>query len=196
MRDALVLKKGENYDIKETKMRKPSIVFSNVDKDFLKYDIIEAIRNQNSFIEETDKLDLVMAKMNRKNTSQYGIIECNGSAFKKLISAGRIYIGLRRCPVWENLKVSRCYRCYGFNHKISDCKYNGPTKCSQCPDTHYYKDCKSKNFSCVNCIENNDKFKTRYDVNHSVLDSMCPLYEIQIRKLRERTDYRSANSIV
>lgn len=195
MRDELASKMGENYDIKETKMRKPSIVVSNIEKDFFKDDIIKAIRNQNSFLEETDELDLVLAKINRNNTSQYGIIECNGSAFKKLISAGRIYIGLQRCSVWENLKVSRCYKCYGFNHKISDCKYNGPTKCSQCPDSHYYKDCKSKKFSCINCVENNNKFKTRYDVNHSVLDKICPLYEIQIKKLRERTDYRSSNTI-
>lgn len=117
-------------------------------------------------------MKLVLAKINRRNISQYGIIdlkqkgiiESSGSAFRNLITEGRIYIGLRRCPVLEKVKVIRCFKWYGFNHKISDCKYSGPTKCSQCADVHCYKDFKSRKFSCINCIDNNIKYKTDYKI--------------------------------
>lgn len=125
MKDVLISKMGEKYEINETKMRKPSVIVTNIDKELPKNDILVAIKNQNPFLKEADQLDLVLAKINGKNTSQYGILECNGSAFRKLISAGKIYVGLRRCPVMENLKVTRCCKCYGFNHKVSDCRYDG-----------------------------------------------------------------------
>lgn len=189
MKDVLITKLGQNYDIKESQMRRPSIFVSNIEKDFQSGDIVEAIRNQNLFLDEADEIKLVSLKMNKHKTSQSGIIECNGSAYKKLLSVGKIYLGLHRCSVRENLRVVRCFKCYSFNHKINDCKYNGPPVCSKCSGSHDYKTCKSEENYCNNCIRSNTKYKTDFSVGHTALDTGCPLYEIQMKRVKDRTDY-------
>lgn len=186
---ALVESMGEGYEVDETRMRQPAVFIGNLDENIDSESLIDSIKSQNDFITEEDQMQLSLLRKNRRKNGQFAIIQCNRSAFNKLIKAGRVYVGLRRCPLHENLSVLRCYKCYKFNHKGKDCKYVGDKRCSKCAGTHRHDECSSNLTKCMNCLDSNEKYGTRYSVDHEVLDVNCPLHKIQLDRQKERTDY-------
>lgn len=189
MREQLQTHLVDGYDITESKLRSPSLFIGNIDLEFTEQDIVDGIGNQNYMIDEDDQFKVSMLRKAKNGRSQFAIIECNGSCFAKLMASGSVFLGMRRCIVRENLRVIRCFRCFGFNHKSGDCRYDGPEKCSRCTLEHNYRDCRSAERVCVNCSESNRSFRTRYDTHHETMDDECPLYRLQVDKMKDRTDY-------
>ncbi|KAL3279709.1 hypothetical protein HHI36_017215, partial [Cryptolaemus montrouzieri] len=98
MKNGLVAKMGSDYSINETKLRKPCTYISNIDKDLKENEIAEAIKNQNVFLTENDQIKVALLRNNKNKTAQFTIMECNGSAFRKLITRE---VGMGRCTVRE-----------------------------------------------------------------------------------------------
>lgn len=196
LRKELVENMSDKYDIKETKLRLPEVFISNIENDIKADEVIESIKNQNDFFSKGDQIEIAVLKPNKKKTAQNCVLRCNGTAFKKMIHIGKVYIGLRRCEINENVTVTRCYKCLKFNHKSKDCKYTGPDKCSFCVDSHHYTRCKSQEKTCINCVESNRKYGTSYPTSHSALDKDCELFKQQMDKQKERTDYKTLNITV
>lgn len=183
---------GSNYTINETKLRKPSVKIINLRDDITEEEILESIANQNEefgFSTE-DEMDVKIIKKNRNGNSVSAVINCNGSTYNKFMAARKINIGFEKCPVFENIYLVRCFKCFGFNHKIGECK-QVETTCSKCSENHSYKDCHSRIKKCINCIHYNEKYKTKFDVNHEVFSYDCDVYKKNIDILRERTNYKS-----
>lgn len=179
---------GNKYTVKETQLRKPTVTIANIDKDVREEEIIEAILNQNECLKENDdELELKLLKNTKKGDYKMAIIECKGSTFKKLITANKINIKYNRCPVYENISVLRCLKCNGFNHKMRDCKKE--TVCTNCAENHSAENCVNRVKKCISCENSNLRFKTDYDINHSCLDSECPVFKKQLSNVRDRTDY-------
>lgn len=142
---------GESYEISETRMLNPSITISNISKEMDEQEIIEAVRSQNESIDEGDHFRLKVLKTTRSNKSLYAVVECNGSAYQKLMSLKKINVGFNRCPVYESINLIRCYKCSRFNHLARVCSVDNEI-CSRCAGFHSSKDCteseKSAQIAC------------------------------------------------
>lgn len=177
---------GKDYVIDESKLRKPSVRIANMKK-MDESVIIEALRNQNSFLTNEDIIELKSFKKANKGDRYYAIIQCNGSAFKKLLNTGRVCMVYEMCPVYENIYVTRCFKCSGFNHVAENC--NADIVCPKCAGTHSKNDCNADESKCVNCVNSNNKFKTNFAVDHTVFSLRCESYKKQLELIKLRTDF-------
>lgn len=179
---------GSKYEIKETKLRKPSLIVSNIDAKTKEEDIVDCIKQQNSFLCDEDKVELKVFKKSRKSDKNWAVLECSGSAFRKILLEGKLNLNYQRCPVYENVHVPRCFKCNGFYHRSEECTRE--VNCAICSENHDTSSCRRENHSrCVNCVISNEKYKFAYDVNHNAMNRQCPVYLRQLKIARERTDY-------
>ena len=96
----------------------------------------------------------------------------------------RIKIEYDSCPVYEYVKVMRCFKCLGFNHKAKDCV--NKIACSKCGDSHITRDCNSDRIRCVNCYDLVKKNLAEVDVNHVAFSVKCPAYQKYIQSKNNR----------
>lgn len=188
MKQEIELKMGSRYEIEETKMKKPTVKVVNIDwqtEDGSEdEDVIEAIYKQNEqLMKEEDHIKVKFFKKEK----QFIILECNGQAYKKLVLMKKINVGYKKCPVYDNLHILRCYKCNGFNHTSVNCR-NQET-CSKCSQTHKSKYCNIENYSCSNCSNHNEHFKTKYDTNHDAYNTTCSVLKKKLQLLKEQIDY-------
>jgi hypothetical protein len=61
----------------------------------------------------------------------------------------------RYVPQWH---LTQCYKCYGFNHRATECKRKA-TKCGKCSkDDHPAVECTTPELKCVNCNGNHESW--------------------------------------
>jgi len=54
--------------------------------------------------------------------NKYNIIfSVDSGTYKKVMELKRIKIGYQQCKVVDGAHVTRCFKCFGFFHKASDC---------------------------------------------------------------------------
>ncbi|CAB0034404.1 unnamed protein product [Trichogramma brassicae] len=94
-------------------------------------------------------------------------------------SAARIYIGMRVLYFVETFeRVTRCFSCYGFNHRAIECKRG--KLCSRCcKKGHLAGDCHESE-ECGNCRER------KRECRHSVLSRTCPEMLLRLGRWKER----------
>ena len=67
-----------------------------------------------------------------------------------------------------------------------------PKTCNTCAEAHVTSKCTRVTKKCANCDYSNKKFHTKYNVNHSAIDSeLCEILESKIKEYIEMTDYPS-----
>lgn len=145
------------------------------------------IRKQNKWISDDDMMKVVhIKKMKNRNTSNI-YIECSPGLYHKAMKAQRVFMNWERYRIYEDLNLSRCYNCQGYNHKSANCVRR--VSCGNCSGEHERSECNSVVKRCVNCDLANNKFSTGYNVDHAAADPGCPstLYHTNI--LRSRINY-------
>lgn len=189
MKNQVLKQLGPDYIVEETKLRKPSVRISNI-KNMNADQLLNAIKNQNHFLQNEDNISIKVLKTTKNNSNiSFAIVECNGSAFRKLLAAKKVNIGFERCPVYENYHVTRCFKCNGFNHTQNECKKR-EFSCAICSDNHETKTCSNSLKKCTNCVYSNSKFKTNFDFNHEAFNTSCPIYIKQINFIKSRIDFK------
>lgn len=106
-----------------------------------------------------------------------------------MIEEGRLKIKWQRCRVHEYLALSRCMKCYSYDHWSEACK--GGKICVKCGGNHLAKDCKAAAIQCMNCVKANGKLQLNLDCSHSVLSSECPVYQRRMSMKRRTIMYES-----
>ena len=101
----------------------------------------------------------------------------------------KLCIGWERFPVFEDLDVPRCFKCQGFFHRNNDCQ--NKIVCPNCNEEHEESACPKQRKCCANCVISNEKYKTKYNVEHSAKDVLCPSLVYHKQILQRRTDYLS-----
>lgn len=192
MKQEMIIKMGKEYDIEETKMRKPMVKIVNMDwkptKELDNNTIIEAVYNQNEFLNiEEDEVNVKLFR-ETKDKKPYLILECNGSAHRKLLLRGKINLGYKRCHVYDNLYIVRCFKCNGFNHTSQHCKSSSEI-CSKCSLSHNSKHCNSQEIQCINCKKHNELTKTNLSTDHHSFSTSCTVYQKKLQGIKERTNY-------
>lgn len=121
----------------------------NLDSLTTEEDVREAlVKTTNLKEKDIDVRALRPAFGNKQNVTVVMEVE----AADKLLQSGSIKIGWMRCRILERKEVMKCYRCWDYGHKKSQC--TGPNRennCLKCGNEgHKAKDCQNKE-CCVNC---------------------------------------------
>lgn len=141
---------------------------------------------QNKLQKTTSSLLRVVRVVGRRSTVNV-IVEVDPILFKEIITKRSLFIGWRRCYIKESFHILRCYKCNKYGHLVKECK--SAVTCPQCAGEHPLKECSNKELKCINCFQNNNKFKTKYSTNHSVLDDACPCFIKLVNRAKSLTKY-------
>lgn len=175
----------QNYEIEMSKLKFPRIKIIGMEDKMQITEIENCIRKQNDWVLDDDYLKVTYIQ--NKNSKVVVFAECSPGLFLKMMDHKKIYIGWKKCVIYENLAVQRCYKCQGFYHKSTECK--NKEVCHNCSEQHSGQTCRNNNKKCQNCVMANTRHHTKYDVNHSARDVNCPCYSYHIEVLRSKTDY-------
>ncbi len=80
-----------------------------------------------------------------------------------------------------------CYHCQRYGHIESKCTAtaNGENPvCYKCAGEHKAKDCPGTERKCINCV----RYK-KPEVNHSVNNQCCVVFQTEIERIRNMTDH-------
>lgn len=174
----------------------PTIVIKNIPTDTDLSTIITEITNMNQELQGLDKEFKLMFQL--KNHTQTNISKSTSIAFRvspkvyniiKTQLHNRVYLHTQCCTVQEKIFVKQCQKCFLFNHRTIDCK--AKPQCKQCGGE------KSPNHTCNNtCCTNckkSDKHKT--NTNHLPNTENCPIYQSQIQRIKDKTQYQPSNTL-
>lgn len=62
------------------------------------------------------------------------------------------------------------------------------------PKMRYGENNENCTLKSVNYQENNNKYKTQYEVDHEIFDRKCSILKLQLIKLQARTNYKVVDS--
>lgn len=96
----------------------------------------------------------------------------------------RIYLDFQCCNVQTKIFVKQCQKCFNFNHKTQDCR--NQAICKTCGEHKQANHSCSQNVCCKNC-KNSTRHKN--DTSHLPNTEHCPMYKIQMERLKEQTQY-------
>lgn len=187
---------GSNYNISQTKLKKPRVKVFNVEKVDTENDneLFQKIFNQNDIKQQVKCNDVKMSVIFKKDCINKRecnvIIETDPALHKVLIEKEKINIGWKRCRVENYVSVVRCFNCSRYGHMKAECKSETPV-CPFCMEDHVLQECKADkmDFKCVNCKYANDKFKLNLNYNHCALDKQCPSWLNVVRNMQRKIDY-------
>lgn len=184
LKEEIIKKLQDKYDVNYTKMRKPRIKIISYGQDLKEKEIEESIVEQNNLPQGS-----ITVKYVRKEKSGLKTIfcECSIQSFHKIMAEKRIFIGWERLLVYEDLDIPRCYRCQGFYHKSNNCR--NKTVCPVCSEEHEQRQCTKRKKCCKNCATSNELYKTSYNTEHHAADSKCSSLDYHKKMLRNKTCY-------
>ena len=179
-------KLGRDYTTKIPELRKPRLRIFYIEEEMEDEELKKAIRNQNpDTIKEDSEIGI---KINKKSKNSYiVVIEVDAQTFTRVMEEQRLKIKWQRCQVKEYVGISRCMKCYSYDHWNEGCP-NG-NRCVKCGGKHMAKECKTNEVKCSNCKDANEKLQLNLDINHSVLDQECPVYQRKLRRKRMAIRY-------
>ena len=126
---------------------------------------------------------------NETTNKKCAIIEVTSNIYKHIKdNKSRIFVGHQSCRAFDLINTTPCNKCARFGHSSKKCENNAT--CSKCAEAHLPTKCTSTMNKCANCVYSNAKFNTKYDINHSAIDSeLCEILKSKIKKYIETTDY-------
>lgn len=181
-------KLNEKYKIELSKMKKPRIKIIGGNVEMSEIEIEKCLREQNSFIKETDYMKVTFILRTSKG-KQIIFAECSGELFSKMMDAKKVFLGWERNPVYEDLMIPRCKRCFAYDHKEANCR--NKESCTYCGGEHRINDCPREQKQCCNCIRSVSKYKLTYDTNHEANNRDCPTLKYYTQRFKNSIDYHS-----
>lgn len=182
-------KMSDKYEIKITELLKSKILISGMRSELKENEIIECLKVQNSYLENADIEMVKIFKSGLTKNRYSAILKIDGDHFKKIIEEEKVNIDWDKCYVKEYFSVSKCYKCYGYNHRADDCK--NKRACIRCAGEHNINECNSEIIKCVNCFNANEKFKLKLDVNHMASSNECAVFLRKVDAARKKINYHS-----
>lgn len=177
---------GKDFTVTVPSKKNPKIRIYHLEKTDITNDILEGnIIKQNMF-DKNEKFK-ILTKINYVKSSNI-IAEVSPNLFHKIISQGYLFVGWSKCPVKECFNIIRCYKCSSYGHMENQCT-SSITICPICSKQHKLKDCPKNSVSCINCINSNSQFKTKYRTDHSSKDINCSIYLKQIELAKTKINY-------
>lgn len=134
-----------------------TIHIKGMDGETTKEDLIEALKDEKVLPEKSKVSEL---RPYANNTQAATITIPKGDA-EKLFKIGFLTVGLVRCTLEKRIKMTRCYNCWSYDHKASEC--TGPNRTNLCfncgLENHASKDCSNQE-ACPICEQAGHKAGT------------------------------------
>lgn len=184
-------KLGKNYQIKIPEQKNPCFKILDIEENIDASELINCIKKQNTFLRH-ETLDLKVIAIKKMKVRYMAIVECDPTTYKRVLEEGSLCIGWSfSCRVFEYIKLFRCFKCGGFNHKAELC--TSDVKCLNCgASDHEKKDCVSDP-KCANCVSANQKLNLELNVNHSMFDNTCPVLHKRICSEKQKIKINEDN---
>lgn len=179
---------GQQYEINTPKQKNPCVKIVDFEENISKDELIRCLKKQNAYLKNDEvKLEVIVIK--KMKTRYMAILECDPKSHTRLLEEKTVCIGWTpSCRVFDYVRMLRCFKCGGYNHKADTCKQNDV--CINCAEGgHCKENCKCTNYKCLNCIIANKNNNCNFDTNHSIYDvEKCQVYrkifDIQKQKIR------------
>ena len=84
------------------------------------------------------------------------------------MTESKLYVGYKRCSVYDELNVKRCVNCSLYGHNSNKCRNN--ITCVNCSEIYQASDCKNTKIKCKSCLETNTKYKLELSTEHKADD--------------------------
>lgn len=179
----------DKYTAYATKKYKPKIKIVGLPNNYTKEELIRDLCNQNSFINETDEIDITYTIQTKKKTWII-FAEVSGDVFHRLMDKRYVNVGWDSYPVFEDIYIKQCTKCQQYGHKREKCTMQQPT-CKYCGEQHSGNECNvdGKNYKCANCEHANDKYNRTYNSNHATDGDKCEIRQSKIDRYRGNINY-------
>ena len=176
----------EKIKVEEKGKMKPKIKIVNVPKD--DDDIINSIKCKNHWIadliENEEDLTIKKEEESRNEKKKHYIIKCSPKIRKAIYDHGdKLRTMYEHCNVYDTYQPYQCYKCQEFGHSATKCQNN--QVCPKCGENHKYKECKSTEMKCKNCVT-----RKMMNTNHKAFDvNACTIYKEEIARIKNNTDH-------
>lgn len=181
MKNIISSKFGDKYEVNLPETLKPRVKIMNAMNDVPEQEIVNELRRQNDWLEDTDDIVLkkILEKKNRKHDDSMDIVlEVSVGCFDKLMAAGKVNLGWKKCNIVHHVHITRCFKCCGFAHIAGECK--NKEACAKCGLEHKTKECTRENLECINCKSISQKYKLKLDCKHNAFSHKCPTLQKRI----------------
>lgn len=154
--------------------------------------LVEILKKKNPCIANSElkviKREEIRSKGNRIENLCNLIIEVSPEVHKEIMKTGKLKHEWEMVRVVDNIHVTRCFNCCGFNHKASSC--SNVFSCGKCSEGHLSRECMNEVAKCINCIRANKRFQsaghTKFllDVNHSAWSKNCDSFKRKVEQCK------------
>ena len=111
---------------------------------------------------------------NEGTNKKCAIIEVTSNIYKHIKNKSRLIVGHQSCRVFDLINTTLCNKCARYGHSSKKCENSA--NCNKCAEAHLPSKCTSSKNKCANCVYRNTKYNTKYDINHSTIDSeLCEI---------------------
>ncbi|KAK9754733.1 hypothetical protein QE152_g997 [Popillia japonica] len=114
----------------EKKMKK----LTDIEEDMTEEELKTSIINQNSCMQH-DNLDVRVLVIKKMRSKFMAILEVDPVSFQEVTKKEKLCIGWSMCRVFEYVRVFRCFKCGGFDHKAEGCKTG--RRCQKCAESDH-----------------------------------------------------------
>nr|CAI5829670.1 unnamed protein product [Callosobruchus analis] len=188
LKSNLVNKLGTNYTINEAKKLNPRLLIKNVNLRGLNtpQEILNDITSLNNF-EESQKNDIKFVTKLKDGNACHIVIEVSPTLPTALLNEGSIFIGWKKSPVFDHLRVIKCIKCCMYGHTEKTCR--SELTCPRCTRKHSLKECKSDALQCINCMNYNKTHKKNLPTDHSSNFKGCAVLQNYMDNLKQKVNY-------
>ncbi|XP_015524377.1 uncharacterized protein LOC107227672 [Neodiprion lecontei] len=118
---------------------------------------------------------------------QAALIRMLGRTAQKLLTIGKINIGLTVCQIQGRITVDGCYRCQGYGHHAAKClDIDNLNACRRCSMTeHKKKECGRSSPRCIVCTNGGVR------ADHFAGSDQCRASKAELLKAKDRRNGRA-----
>ncbi|KAG0421943.1 hypothetical protein HPB47_002202 [Ixodes persulcatus] len=155
---------------RRSEKRAPQVKIVWVDPGVEAGDLVQTLTSMNNI--PTEDQNKVVASFRAASGTMVRILEVGPQTRDIHLQKRRVYLVWTSCPVYENLGVLRCTKCCTYGHTAKVCAGQSST-CTECSGDHPGANCREIEKRCRACVRNNEKFKTKFNVEHSFGSRAC-----------------------
>lgn len=178
---------GTQYKVFAPEKRLPLLKIAGIEEEVERKEeenFIKRVRKQNEMEEQKENFKMkIIKKSTLKGSKTILIVEVDPETHKYFVERARMKVGWKNCPVYDHVNVTRCYKCWGFNHFAKE--YRNESSYRKCGGGHEARECTSEKKSCVNCCRMVTKFKLDgIATEHEATDINCESYKRIVNRNR------------
>lgn len=146
------------------KKRRPQFIIKDISETLSQDEFKGCLATKNKIFEASKfEVDFVM----KTNRGTHFVVSVDPGIYIKVAELDYVYIGWQRSRIQPFDSVRQCTNCGRLGHTTGKCEFQ--MACFRCSSDREHDDTSCK-LKCVNCVEHNNKFGTRFGIRHHCRD--------------------------